>query len=153
MFSRLFVLLTLAPLVEVLLLVWIAQQTNLTVVLLLIFVPGLFGVWLARREGLRSLQVVREEMARGQIPSRSLVDGLLVLLASGLLIVPGVLTDLVGLALLVRPLRRVVGRYLTGKMEARVQSMMAGNQWAGPGRDRIIDVRVIDAESGPSREP
>jgi UPF0716 protein FxsA len=153
MFFRLFLLFTLVPLVEIFLLAWIAEQTNWLVTLLLILLPGLLGAWLARREGLRCLRVVREEMARGQMPAASLLDGLMILVAGALLVTPGVLTDLAGFALLIPPVRRLVRRVLTRRIHARIVRVMSASRTAGPGHDEIVDVRVIDAESRPPQKP
>ena len=50
-------------------------------------------------------------------------------------------------------MRGVVRRYLMGRIEAKVASMMSRNRQAGPVHDQILDVRVIDTESRPPREP
>jgi len=150
MFFRLFLLFTLVPLVELALLVWIAQQTSWPVTLVLIFVPGLIGAWLVRRAGVQCIRGVRHEVACGQVPAGSLLAGLLILVAGALLIAPGVLTDVAAVALLIPPVRRLVRGYLVRRMQARMAAAFSPPPDPPSDQDRIIDVRVIDADR---REP
>lgn len=106
MLLRLFLLFTLVPLVELMLLIRIGGLIGLLPTLLLVVATGAAGAWLARAEGLRSWMAVQGELADGRIPGEELVHGVLVLIAGIVLVTPGVLTDLAGLILLVRPIRQ-----------------------------------------------
>ena len=111
MLLRLFLLFTLVPLVELMLLIRIGGLIGLGPTLLLVVATGAVGAWLARQEGLRSWMAVQGELVAGRLPGEELVHGLLVLVAGIVLVTPGVLTDALGLALLVRPVRRaLIGR-------------------------------------------
>lgn len=62
------------------------------------------------------------------------------------MITPGLLTDLAGFALLIPPIRRAVGRWLTRRLQARFVTAVSSG-WRGPAEhDKIIDVRVIDPD-------
>ena len=67
----------------------------------LVLGTGFAGAVLARAEGARTLRVMRRELAAGRVPGREMLDGLAVLVGGALLLTPGLITDLVGLALLV----------------------------------------------------
>ena len=149
MISRLVLLLMLVMLAEALLLAWIADAIGWDVVLLLVIASGFFGVWLARREGLRAVQSFRNEIAAGQVPATPLLDRFLLIVAGGLFAVPGVLTDIAGLALLVPPVRTVVRLWLVGRLQAKIFAATRPRHAPDSAHDRIIDVRVIDAESRP----
>jgi UPF0716 protein FxsA len=89
---------------------------------------------------------------RGELPTDSLLEGLMILLAGALLITPGVLTDLVGFALLIPPIRSFFRRRLAQRLRAKiVVGPSATGPWAQQ-HDEIIDVRVIDAEQDDSQE-
>jgi UPF0716 protein FxsA len=146
MLARLVLLFTIVPLVELALLFRIAQWTNWWVTILLVIGSGAAGVWVARHEGLRCWTDARRKMARGELPTDSLFDGLLILLAGGLLIVPGVLTDAAGIALLIPPVRRWVRRRVADHFRARfVVGPCPDDSWTER-REEIIDVRMIDVE-------
>ena len=103
---RLFLLFTLVPLVEVVLLVRIGSWLGTGPTLLLIVGTGAAGAGLARREGLRSWLAVQGELAQGNLPTEQLVHAMMILVAGIVLITPGVITDVVGLLLLVPPVRK-----------------------------------------------
>jgi UPF0716 protein FxsA len=143
--ARLLLLFTIVPLVELWLLVGIAHRTSVWFTLALVLGTGFLGAALARHEGLRCWHAARRQIARGELPTDSLQDGLMLLVAGALLIAPGVLTDLAGLALLLPPVRRAVWRYLVRRYRAKMVVMHA--EWPGNGAgDEIIDARVIDPD-------
>lgn len=146
MLFRLLLLFILVPLAELAILLWIAEVTdNWLFTLALVIVTGMVGAWLARREGLRCLRQIRRQLARGQLPGDSLLDGLMILIAGALLITPGVLTDLLGFALLVPTIRRVLKQYLKRRIQARIVIPPGSPDWnRSPPRDEIIDVRIVD---------
>jgi UPF0716 protein FxsA len=165
MFGYLFLLFTIVPLVELALLVRIGQETEWWVPLLMVVVSGFAGALLARWQGWRALTRIREELRAGRLPTEALVDGVMILVAGLFLITPGVLTDLLGIALLIPPVRRVVQHsvvaWLRRNVEVRTASFTGGasapgtansaGEWNAsytripetPGRAEIIDARVI----------
>ena len=151
MLLRLLLLFTLIPVVELTLLFWLARDVGLGWgwTLVLVFTTGIVGAALARREGLRCWQKVRERLAAGELPGDPLLDALLIFLAGGLLITPGVLTDLLGLALLLPGFRRMVKAWLVARFLASFQIAASDHPWTRPddapaAHDRIVDVRVLD---------
>ncbi len=66
-----------------------------------IVVTGFAGAWLVRRQGIAVLRRMRSSFATGEIPTDPLIDGGLVLLAAGLLLTPGLITDAVGITFLI----------------------------------------------------
>jgi UPF0716 family protein affecting phage T7 exclusion len=68
-----------------------------------LFVVGVIGSSLARREGGRVWRGFQASLAEGRPPEHGAIDGMLVLLGGVLLLLPGILSDVVGLALFVPP--------------------------------------------------
>ncbi len=145
MLLRLFLLFTLIPLVELCLLLLLANVTNWWFTLGLVVLTGVVGAWLARRQGLRCWRRVHETMAAGRLPADPLMDGLMILVAGALLVTPGVLTDLVGFALLTPPFRRVVKDRLKRRFQAQINIITPGDQ-PHP-HDEIIETKIIDVPS------
>ncbi|MEX2307576.1 MAG: FxsA family protein [Pirellulales bacterium] len=153
MLFYLFLLFTLVPLVELAMLVWIGGQTEWWVPILLVIATGVIGAALARWQGWQALQRIREDARAGRVPAAALIDGFLILVAGILLVTPGVLTDLIGFALLVPPLRSLVKRgavaWLKRSVEVRVSRAGTG-YWRDvdvaqqSGRDEIIDAQVLE---------
>lgn len=74
----------------------------------LVIVSMLIGIGLVKHEGARTWRTLRATAAQGRSPDVQIVDGALVLLGGALMVVPGFITDVLGLALLVPPMRRAV---------------------------------------------
>jgi len=128
MLLKLFLLFTIVPLLELMLLLQIGGLIGLWPTIAIVIGTGFAGAWLARREGGRSWRAVQSELAGGQIPGEELMHGLFVMIAAVVLVTPGVLTDLTGLALLVRPVRRRLIAGLRKRFESR---LVAGPVAAG----------------------
>jgi UPF0716 protein FxsA len=124
MFVVLFLLFVVAPLVELYVIVQIAHLIGLLPALGLLVVLSLFGAWLVKREGLAVLQRLRSSLAAGEMPTKSLVDGGLIVAAGAMCIVPGFVSDSIGLLLLVPPVRS----FMRNRLIAR---------WSIPGASRI----------------
>jgi UPF0716 protein FxsA len=150
MLFNLFLLFTIVPLVELALLIWLGGHTAWWVPILLVLATGMAGATLWRSQGLRVIQRIQDDMAAGRMPAGALVDGLLIFLAGAFLITPGVITDAIGLGLLIPPIRVVVKRLATVWFVRHVQVQTAttfrstqSSQAGPPGGDKIIDARVV----------
>jgi len=121
MLLRLFLAFTVIPILELALLVRVGGWLGLVPTIAIVLSTGIIGAWLARREGLRALRAIQAEAASGRVPADELIHGLLILVAGIVLITPGVLTDLAGLLLLVRPVRGGLVRRLKGAFAGRIQ--------------------------------
>lgn len=82
----------------------------------LLALSAVVGVLLVRHQGLASLTRAQAAAARGEAPIGTVLDGFCAVLAGILLIIPGFLTDILGIALLIGPLRRGIGRWLLGRL-------------------------------------
>jgi UPF0716 protein FxsA len=120
--GRLLLLFTVVPIVELLLLIEIGGWIGMGPTVSLVLATGVAGAWLARREGVRSWSAVQSELAEGRVPGVQLLHALLVVIAGAFLVTPGVLTDVVGLGLLVRPVRDAAIRGLRARLEKGIRS-------------------------------
>ena len=92
----------------------------------LVISTGLIGASLAKRQGLTAWQNFNSELGQGVLPADAMLDGVLILLAGAGLITPGLITDAVGLALLVPPIRFLVRRRLVKKLLSQMQVQQVG---------------------------
>ena len=152
MFFYLFLLFIVLPLVEILILVKIGMVTSFWVPIAIVVVTGVVGTALARREGWKVLERMREDVRTGQMPADSLIDGFLVLLAGVLFVLPGVLTDVVGIVLLFPPTRSLIKRGVAAWFKRNVDvhvERIRGGYWpssggaTAPEHDKIVDARVV----------
>ena len=115
------VLFILYPLAELAAIIFVAKAVGVLITLLLLLVFSLAGAWLAKREGLAAWRRFQFATAEGRVPTREVADGAMVLLAGALLLVPGFLTDVLGLLLLI-PATRSLARRLVPVLAARRMS-------------------------------
>ncbi len=120
MFGRLVLLFIFVPLADLALLIKVGAVLHFFPTVALVVTTGILGAGLARRQGLRTLAAINNELASGHVPTGQLIEGLMILLAGAVLITPGFLTDLMGLALLIPPVRRVFRAALIRHFESRI---------------------------------
>ena len=131
MLLRLVVLFCLVPLLELLLLVEVGRLVGLLPTIVMVLATGVLGAWLARREGLRTVTRLREELASGALPGQTLLDGALILVAGAVLLTPGFITDAVGFGLLIPAGRSLVRRRLSAWLRRRTV----------PGEEPVVEAR------------
>ena len=117
MFFKLFLAFTLVPFIEIYLLIKIGAQVGAFNTILIVILTGLLGASLARLEGIKTMTKVRESMNRGELPAEEMLDAMLIFVAGVVLLTPGFITDLTGLALLVPQARFWFKRWLRKKFD------------------------------------
>jgi UPF0716 protein FxsA len=125
------------PLVELAVILQVGSVIGALNTVALLLVLSLTGGWLMRREGLGVVRRVQSALDEGRVPGAELVDGLLVVIGGALMLTPGFVTDVVGLALLVPPVRGVLRRRLARRLTARALDRRPG---PGRGHGGYIDV-------------
>ena len=117
--AYLFVLFIILPFVELYLLLKLGQATSPEVALAVVVGTGILGGFLARRQGLGVLRKMRSNLIAGRLPAGDLFDGVLVLIGGILLIAPGMITDAIGLLLLIPCTRKIAKSLIRKRIEAR----------------------------------
>ena len=98
-------LLGLLILFEGLLLILLGRESGLLGTILLSSVTAVGGLWLMREEDFSIWTLVEVELQQRRLPTDELWQAFLLWLAGGLLLVPGVMTDALGLSLTVPDIR------------------------------------------------
>lgn len=111
-------LLIAVPVAEIIIYVQMGRFIGIPLTLTIILGISIFGVVLAKRQGLSTINRARSEIAQGRVPGNHLLDGLLILLGAVLLITPGLLTDLAGLFLLIPATRGLAREFLKRKIRS-----------------------------------
>lgn len=119
---RLFLLFTIVPLIELVILLKIDNCLGLGATLLLVLGTGALGAALAKHQGWMIWNRIRQDLAMGIVPSGRLIDGALILIAGVLLITPGLLTDVCGFALLIPPVRERIKRSIRDWFQRKAAS-------------------------------
>lgn len=95
----------------------------------LLLLISFVGAWLVRREGSGAWRRIQETLMQGNMPSKEIADGALIVFGGTLLLTPGFFTDALGLSMLIPPLRAPVRNWLVKRTADRTR--IATTQYAG----------------------
>ena len=122
MLGPLVFLFILVPIAELYVIIQVGHVLGVLNTLALLVLISFAGAWLMKREGLGAWRRAQQQLDRGTVPGREVVDGALILLGGALLLAPGFITDAVGLLLLLPPVRAGVRGFARRRLERRVYS-------------------------------
>lgn len=117
--QRLFALVLLTAIVEITVIIEVGQRIGaLNTVGLLILVSAV-GAVIVKAQGLATLRRAIADLDGRRVPGATLADAALLAAAGALLLVPGFVTDAIGLLLLVPPIRIGFRRWLQSRWSRR----------------------------------
>jgi UPF0716 protein FxsA len=125
-----------AAIVELTVLVAVGRAIGVLATIGLLVLASLFGAALLRREGTRTLGAFVEALRTRKPPHRELLDGILIAAAGVLIVVPGFVSDVLGLLLLLPPTRALVRRRILRSAARRTPVRFA------PGT--VVEGEVVD---------
>jgi UPF0716 protein FxsA len=136
--------------VEIVALVALGSWIGVVPTLLVLLAGSVVGLWLARREGVRAAQALAEAARSRRVVHPELTDGMLVALGGLLIFVPGLVTDLAGVLLVLPPTRSLVRKRLVAAAERRAPVLRTQRIRAdGP----VVDGEVVDVPGQPRDRP
>src|SRR5947209_5320602 len=108
------------PVAEVYVAIEVAGAIGGLLTVLLLVASWPVGSWALRSQGSAAWTRFRAETAAGRPPGRSVLDGAMILIGGVLLIIPGFISDAVGIILLLPPSRSLARRAVTRRLRRRV---------------------------------
>ena len=109
------------PLLELYILIKIGSYLGAFLTIALIIFTGILGLLLARLEGLRTLHQIRQSLSQGIVPAEEMVDSVLIFVGGILFVVPGVITDIAALVLLIPFTRTIFKRWLRRRFDRAIE--------------------------------
>jgi len=158
-------LLLLFPVLELFVLVKVGMSIGFLPTFLLVVAGSMLGVFVVRVAGVATALSARQSLARGELPAQQMLDGLMMTIGGGLLVLPGFISDVLGLLFLMPFSRRLIVGKVRNRAEAQAarqrafaENMHAANS-AGPmhpgaarpeaRRPEVIEGQVIEGEFEP----
>jgi UPF0716 protein FxsA len=108
------------PILELAVIIKVGNAIGILPTIALLVAVAILGTVLLRSQGRAALQKAGEALASGRPPVDSVVDAVGLLTAGALMLTPGFLTDILGLLLLIPPIRRGLARWIFAKAAGRV---------------------------------
>ena len=126
------VALAILPFLEILLLIRLIGQFGFLPTLGLLLMTAVLGMSIIREQGMSALIRSQQSLARGELPTRDVVDSGIAVLGGVLLIIPGVLSDCLALPCLIPGIRsRLTDRLIASRFSGPVSD--------GPARETVIE--------------
>lgn len=148
-------ILLLLPLAEIAAFVVVGKYIGVLATLGLTVVASLAGLVLLRVQGAGILRRLQTESRKGTDPAREIVHGAMIVIAAFLLIIPGFLTDVVGILLFVPFVRdfawSVVKPHVTVMRESRFSYRSSSTSPSTP-RSTVIDLDEEDYHHDRNRQ-
>ena len=131
---------------------FLAQYIGFWHSLIIILVTGIIGAFIARKNAKEALKNLMKGDFRSAPPARHMFDVIALFFAAALLLIPGLITDIAGILLLIPWIRNVIYKNLTHGRIARSTSTFnthrpdpSNNRDNKRRVDEVIDIEAEDA--------
>ena len=119
-------LIILVPLIEIYLLIKIGSQIGALSTISLILFTAILGVFYARYEGFNALKSAIKQLLKNEIPIYEIISGAALAFAAFLLILPGFITDLIGLLIIFPSTRKFFFKSITKNYPDKRKNFIEG---------------------------
>jgi len=112
----LFLLFIIMPVAEMWLLITVGTEIGALYTIGLVLLTAVIGLKMLRQQGFDTLWRGQRKLDEGQLPAQEIGEGIVLAVSGALLLTPGFMTDAIGFAGLVSPIRRLLVGQLLSKM-------------------------------------
>ena len=119
-------LIILVPIIEIYLFIKIGSQIGAISTIILIFFTAILGVIYARYEGFNTLRSAISQLLKNEVPLYEIISGAALAVAALLLILPGFLTDFIGIIIIFPLTRKLFFRKITSKYPQKKKNFIDG---------------------------
>lgn len=149
------------PLVEIAVFIQVGGEIGLGLTIVTTLLTAVIGTFLLRIQGLSTLSRLQDTLNQGEMPVRAAFDGACQLIAGIFLLIPGFVTDFVGLLLFLPPIRTLLLGALIRR--ANISVVVSGSRsgkgsGTGPGdprarRDYDVEGEYQEVKPPPDPQP
>lgn len=136
------ILLLLLPAIEIAVFIYVGQAIGIWKVVALVFLSAIVGAMLLRYQSLGVIRKINRDIRRGETPEVGILHGFLIVVGALLMMIPGFVTDVIGLLLMIPFVRTGIGRLI--KSRVNVTTFRTGGAPRGGGFRRRRDEDVVD---------
>lgn len=138
----------LLPLIEIAVFIQVGSAAGVVPTILMTIGTAVAGTMMLRMQGISLLRRMQSELDAGRAPGEDIMHGAMIVLASVLLLIPGFVTDFVGLLLFVPPIRAALAAFIVSR--ANVVTTVHGQTRTYRGGSNTVD---LDEDEWQSRDP
>ncbi len=108
------------PLTDLYILVKLSSYMGLLATLAIVILTGISGWRLLKMQGRGVWARANSRLASGELPGDEMLEGVALVASGALLITPGIITDVMGLLLLIPPFRRLLVHFAKQHLKAHI---------------------------------
>lgn len=108
--------------IEISLYLAIGKAIGILPTILVIIITSIIGGFVIRTTGIRTIAAVQADLAKGIMPGIALISGLLSLVGGIFLVLPGVVTDVLGIILVLPPTRKLFNPLITAWLRRKTKN-------------------------------
>ncbi|WP_019223172.1 FxsA family protein [Bartonella rattaustraliani] len=139
---RFFIIILLSVLlIEIAGFIFVGEEIGILATLCLIVLTTLIGIILLRIQGLSLLKNIQRELIQGQALENNVINDAFVILSAILLILPGFVSDFLGLFLLIKPIRSLAWHFFLSLKNKKNAHNKTTSQH---GSEKTIDLKAED---------
>ncbi len=116
----------LVPIIEIYLFIKIGSQIGAFNTITLIFITAIIGIYYAKYEGLNTLKSAIKQIVQNEIPIYEIISGTALAFAALLMILPGFLTDIIGLLIIFPWTRKIFLKKISKKNYKNKKNFIEG---------------------------
>lgn len=147
------VLLLLVPALEIAVFVKVGQVIGAWKVVGLVFLSAILGAAMLRYQSIGVIRRLDRDLKQGRTPDASLFDGFLIVVGGVLLIIPGFVTDVIGLLLMIPFVRRLVRNFIKSRITVRGFGSFRGGFRRRQPEEDVVDLSPEDFHRQQPRNP
>ena len=119
-------LILLVPIVEIYLFIKIGTQIGAFNTISLIFITAIIGLYYAKYEGLNTLKSAIKQIVKNEVPVYEIISGAALAFAAFLMILPGFLTDIIGILIIFPWTRKIFLKKISKKKYENKKNFIEG---------------------------
>ena len=114
---KLVLLVIITSILDLYILINASQAIGFGKTMLFIILTGIAGYYLAKSEGRLVIRSINREIAQGNLPGNKLLTGFTILIGGLLLLMPGIVTDIIGITMVIPGTRNFYKQYIKNKLQ------------------------------------
>ena len=114
------------PIIEIYLFIKVGSQIGAFNTISLIIITAVVGLYYAKYEGLNTLRSAVSQLVKNEIPINEIISGAALAFAALLMILPGFLTDVIGLIIIFPWTRKIFLKKITIKKKNNNKNFIEG---------------------------
>jgi UPF0716 protein FxsA len=146
----LLLLFVLMPIAEMWLLIIVSSQIGSLSTIGLVLLTAVVGAGLLREQGFATIWKGRQKLQGGELPTTEIAEGIILAVSGALLLTPGFVTDIIGFAGLIPPIRVIVATRIMKNMlmmGSQGASFQAGMRQSGAQSRENVHGETIEGEA------